>query len=281
MKITFWGTRGSIAAPGPDTVIYGGNTTCLELTLSSGQIVIIDAGTGMRRLGDSLLDHPAPLEVRLLMTHIHWDHLLGFPFFGPLFRDRTHIVVDGFRRGMDGLKKIFSTNYVDGTWPVRFQDLKAHVEPAQGFRENRLELDGTVIESHPLQHPQGGLGFKFTEGSGTFVFLTDNELLDQGWAGTSFKDFVRFCRNADVLVHDCQYLPEEMDVRRGWGHSDLDAVARLAAAAEVRKLLLFHHDPWRTDEGVRSMVSRCALLLNEANSAAIVDAAIEGSTIVI
>lgn len=203
MKITFWGTRGLIAAPGPDTVVYGGNTTCLELTLSSEQTVIIDAGTGMRRLGDSLMQRAAPLEIRLLMTHIHWDHLLGFPFFGPLFREKTRVIVDGFRRGMDGLKKIFSSNYVDGTWPVRFQDLTARVESVQEFRQGRLELGETMIESHPIQHPQGGLGFKFTEKSGTFVFLTDNELLDHGWSGTSFKDFVDFCRNADVLAHDC------------------------------------------------------------------------------
>ncbi len=281
MKITFWGTRGSVAAPGPDTVIYGGNTTCLELTLSSGQTVIIDAGTGMRRLGDSLMQRAGPVEIHLLMTHIHWDHLLGFPFFGPLFREKTHVMVDGFRRGMDGLRKIFSSNYVDGTWPVRFQDLTARVEPAQEFRHGLLKLGDTIIESHPIQHPQGGLGFKFTEKSGTFVFLTDNELLEKGWSGTSFRDFVDFCRNADLLAHDCQYVPEEMDLRRGWGHSDLGAVARLAAEAEVGKLLLFHHDPWRTDDAVKSMVNRCALLLNDARSAATVDAAIEGSTIVI
>ena len=281
MKIKFWGTRGSIAAPGPETIIYGGNTTCLEITLSSGQTVIIDAGTGIRALGDALLSLGAPLEIVLLMTHVHWDHVMGFPFFGPLFRSDAHIVVDGSSKAMEGLRRIFSSNYVDGTWPVTFMDLKAAIEATRGFHHARLDLGATVIESHPIQHPQGGLGFKFVEESGTFVFLTDNELLEYGWAGTSFKDFVVFCRNADILVHDCQYFPEEMDIKRGWGHSDVDSVAKLAAEAEVKKLLLFHHDPWRSDEAVTSMVRRCTQALDEVNSPTHVEAATEGSTLVL
>ena len=115
------GYRGSIAAPGPETIIYGGNTTCVEVTLSSGQTVIIDAGTGIRTLGDALLARRTPLEIVLLMTHVHWDHVVGFPFFGPLFRPDTHIMVNGNRKAMEGLRRIFSSNYVDGTWPVTFQ----------------------------------------------------------------------------------------------------------------------------------------------------------------
>jgi phosphoribosyl 1,2-cyclic phosphodiesterase len=281
MKIKFWGTRGSVASPGRETIIYGGNTTCLEVTLSSGQTVIIDAGTGIRTLGDALLARGTPLEILLLMTHVHWDHVMGFPFFGPLFRSDTRIMVDGSRKAMEGLRRIFSSNYVDGTWPVTFRDLKAGIEAGHGFRNDRLDLGSTVIESHSIQHPQGGLGFKFVEESGTFVFLTDNELVEHGWAGTSFKDFVVFCRNADILVHDCQYVPEEMDIKRGWGHSDVNSVAKLAAEGGVKKLLLFHHDPWRSDAAVTSMVRRCAQALHEINSQTHVEAATEGSTIVL
>jgi phosphoribosyl 1,2-cyclic phosphodiesterase len=276
MKITFWGTRGSIAAPGRDTVVYGGNTTCVEITLSSGRTVVIDAGTGIRALGDSLLQRHSPLNMHLLITHIHWDHVMGFPFFAPLFRENSHIVVDGFGRGMEGLKRVFSSNYVDGTWPIRFDDLKARIEHTQQFRRNHFALDGTRIRSHRLQHPQGGLGFSFKEETGTFIFLTDNELREDAWVGTGFKDFVRFCSGADVLVHDCQYLPEEMNIRRGWGHSDMDSVARLALEAGVKKLLLFHHDPWRTDQAVSEMVKRCRDALSRANCTCPVEAAQEG-----
>lgn len=278
MKITFWGTRGSIAAPGQDTVLYGGNTTCLEITLSSGRTVVIDAGTGIRVLGDSLLQRHSPLNMHLLITHIHWDHVMGFPFFGPLFRESTHIVVDGFGRGMEGLKRVFSSNYVDGTWPIRFVDLKARIEHTQQFRRDHFELDDTVIRSHKLQHPQGGMGFSFQEETGVFVFLTDNELLEDAWTGTGFRDFVTFCREADVLVHDCQYLPDEMNIKQGWGHSDVESVARLALEAGVKRLLLFHHDPWRTDTAVGAMVSQCQKILREGNSDCLVEGAQEGAS---
>jgi phosphoribosyl 1,2-cyclic phosphodiesterase len=279
MKITFWGTRGSIASPGPETVTYGGNTTCVELMLASGRTVVIDAGTGMRTLGDAILKRDGPVNIHLLMTHVHWDHLMGFPFFGPLYDPTARVVVDGCRRGIESLKRIFSTNYVDGVWPVRFEDLKARIEPSQYLLKGRLELDDTLVEAHQLQHPQGGMGFKFSENSGSFVFLTDNELLERGWAGSSAKDFVRFCRDADLLVHDCQYLPEEIAMRRGWGHSDLDSVIRLALEAGVKRLLLFHHDPWRTDQAVADMVARGEEILLKANSSITVDAAREGTTL--
>jgi phosphoribosyl 1,2-cyclic phosphodiesterase len=279
MKITFWGTRGSIPSPGPDTILYGGNTTCLEITTASGRTVIIDAGTGIRCLGDALARRNSPLQAHLLMTHIHWDHVWGFAFFGPVFQPNNRIVVGGSPRGMEGLRRVFSRDYLDGTWPITFEDLKAEIEPSPEIPGAPLSLDGTLVESQWIQHPQGGMGFKFTEKSGTFVFLTDNELLDKPWSGPSFKDFVQFCRNADILVHDCQYLPEEMNIRRGWGHSDLDSVVRLALEADVKRLVLFHHDPWRTDQAVSSMVHRAADMLDSANSTISVQAAQEGSTL--
>lgn len=269
MKIAFWGVRGSIAAPGPETVFYGGNTTCLEITTGAGQTIIVDAGTGMRLLGDSLLARNEHRDLHLLMTHIHWDHLMGFPFFAPLFQGDSHIVVDGFHRGMEGLRRIFSSNFIDGTWPIRFDDLKARVEPKHVLPRKTWFLEGMEVEAHPLQHPQGGLGFKFKEASGTFVFLTDNELLDHGWSGTSLKEFAAFCRGADLLVHDCQYTLEEMGQRRGWGHSHVGSVAKLALESGVKSLILFHHDPWRTDAGVRALCEQCTEIIHETNQAAI------------
>lgn len=279
MKITFWGTRGSIASPGPETVVYGGNTTCLEVNLASGRTIVIDAGTGIRGLGDHLLKRKEHLDIYLLLTHIHWDHILGFPFFGPLFHDGSRILLDGCRRGIEGLQRVFGSNYIDGTWPIRFEDLKARIEPSQELKKGPVQIDDALVVPHAIQHPQGGMGFKFVEGERSFVFLTDNELLDRGWAGTSFADFVPFCRNADILVHDCQYISEEIQSRRGWGHSDVESVARLAIEAEVKKLLLFHHDPWRRDRGVAAMVERCADIVHSNNAAIVVDGAREGDTL--
>jgi phosphoribosyl 1,2-cyclic phosphodiesterase len=277
MKITFWGTRGSIASPGADTIIYGGNTTCVEVTTAAGETVVIDSGTGIRRLGDELLAKGRPLDIMLIMTHIHWDHIVGFPFFAPIFQKNAHIKVDGSPRGIEGLKHVFSTKYMDGTWPLRFEDLSCRVEPRNQLSNGSLELDGTLVESHPLQHPQGGIGVKFTESSGSFVFLTDNELRDDGWTGTAFKDFVAFCRDVDLLIHDCQYIEEEIELRRGWGHSDLGSVARLAMEANVRHLILFHHDPWRTDKGVALMIERCQEIFVEAGVDITVEGAREGA----
>ncbi len=279
MKITFWGVRGSIAAPGPQTVIFGGNTTCLEVVLSSGKTVVIDAGTGIRQLGDALLRNENHRDVYLLLTHIHWDHLIGFPFFAPLFQNDVHIKLDGFKKGLDGLKRILSSSYIDGTWPICFEDLKARIEPTHVLPRQTLVLDDTRIDAHNIQHPQGGLGFRFVEDSNVFVFLTDNELMEHGWLGTSFKDFVKFCHGADVLVHDCQYTPEEMDKRKGWGHSDFRFVANLAIEAGVKRLILFHHDPWRTDDALVKLVGNCRDLVSSKCPDITVEAAREGAVL--
>lgn len=279
MKIKFWGSRGSIAVPGSETVIYGGNTTCVEVVSDSGEISIIDCGTGIRNLGDFLIREEKSLNLYLFMTHIHWDHLLGLPFFGPLFRPECHLTVNGCRQCFAGLKRIFSSDYIDGAWPVRYEDLKARIDPPGEIPLSSCQIGEITVYSHPLQHPQGGMGFKFVENGKVFVFLTDNELLDNGWVGSAFKDFVKFCHGADVLVHDAQYLPEEIELRRGWGHSDFESVCRLAKNCEVKKLILFHHDPWRTDRGVSAIMDRSREFLNSLGYPVEVDAAMEGSTI--
>ncbi len=278
MEITFWGTRGSIASPGPDTVIFGGNTTCVEITLSSGRTVVIDAGTGIRALGGSLSKRDGRVDIHLLMTHVHLDHVAGFPFFSPLFDRKTRIVVDGFHKGIEGLRGVFRRNHLDGTWPVAFDDLQAHIEVDDRLGKGELTIDDTTVESHILQHPQGGLGYRFTEDSGSLVFLTDNELRDDG-KGIGFRDFVTFCRGADMLVHDCQYIPEEMEIRRGWGHSDTESVVRLAVEAGVKHLVLFHHDPWRKDRQIMAMVDRCSRAIDKAGVSILVEAAREGVTL--
>ncbi len=279
MKIKFCGSRGSIAAPGPETVIYGGNTTCVEVVSESGQTSIIDCGTGIRNLGDQIIKDDRSSKVNLFMTHIHWDHLLGLPFFGPLFRPECHITVNGCRQCFAGLKRIFCSDYIDGAWPVRYEDLKAKIDPPAEAPVTSFQMGDVSVFSHPLQHPQGGLGFKFQENGKTFVFLTDNELLEDGWVGSAFRDFVKFCRGADVLVHDAQYLPEEIQTRRGWGHSDYESVCRLAIQAEVKKLFLFHHDPWRTDKGVSKIIDRAWEYLDVQGYQIEIDAAREGATI--
>lgn len=257
MKIQFWGTRGSIPVPGKDTTIYGGNTTCLEITLNSGKTIIIDAGTGIRPLGEKLLEEGRTENIYLLITHIHWDHLLGFPFFNPIYNPNTKIFIDGNYNSLKGLKYTFDNKMGDGFFPIKFDDLRAEISYLGQLIKGPLEIDGVIIDSVPLHHPQGGMGFRFREGDKTFVFITDNELRGESWEGRTPDIYAEFSRNADILVHDCQYTPEEIEIRKGWGHSDYDAVYELASKAHVKKLILFHHDPARTDSQVKAIEKKC------------------------
>ena len=277
MRIKFWGTRGSIAVPGRDTILYGGNTTCIEITLESGRVIIIDAGTGIRPLGDKLSSDSEGVDVYLLITHIHWDHMYGFPYFGPLYKSSTHLRIDGYHTCMNGLKSTFDNKRGDGFFPIKFADLKAKITYVDKLRHGVLEVDGTVISSVPLHHPQGGFGFRFKEGDKVFVFMTDNELQDKGWKGRRQRDYVKFCKGADILVHDSQYLPGEIGDRLGWGHSDYGAAFALADKANVKRLVLTHHDPARTDLDVTALTTKCIALARAKDSDMAIEAAKEMS----
>jgi phosphoribosyl 1,2-cyclic phosphodiesterase len=281
MKVRFWGTRGSIAVPGQETILYGGNTTCLEIVLQSGRIVVVDAGTGVRSLGNKLAQENEKVDINLLVTHIHWDHVLGFPYFGPLYESSTFIKIDGYPTCMRGLRNTFDNKMGDGFFPVKFSDLKARLNYLDRLNHGTLEIDGTMIDSIHLHHPQGGFGFRFREGEKTLVFMTDNELGGDAWAGRSPKEYIEFCEGADILIHDAQYTPEEIDERKNWGHSDYRSAFELALKAKVGKLILFHHDPSRSDTEVAAIKALCNGLAAKANSSILVEAARENSEVVL
>lgn len=279
MKLTFWGTRGSIPVPGKETTTYGGNTTCLEITLESGRRIIVDAGTGIRALGEHVTETEGPLDICLLITHIHWDHILGFPFFDPIYESSNKIAIDGFHTCMKGLRIPFDNKMVDGLFPIRFDALKAQIGFLETVEHGPLHIDGAVVDSIPLQHPQGGLGYRFKEGGRTLVFLTDNELTEDAWAGRHPDDYVQFCEGADVLIHDGQFTPEERRDRTGWGHSDYEGAFELASRAGARRLILFHHDPPRKDTELQTLKTRCEGLAKERKSNIAVELAREGVTL--
>ena len=281
MRIKFWGTRGSIPVPGKETTLFGGNTTCLEIILNNGKRVIVDAGTGIRPLGEYLVSSRKDLNLTLLVTHIHWDHVIGFPFFPPIYDSSAKIEIDGSVNCMKGLKYIFDNKMGDGFFPIRFDGLKAEIFHRDEIRKGPIEIDGTTVESVPLQHPQGGYGFRFREGGKSLVFITDNELTEKAWKGSHPEDFEDFCRDADILIHDAQYLPEEIGERRGWGHSDYESALDLALNSGVEKLILFHHDPSRTDKQLGVLLEKCRESAIRKKSDLSIDAAREGSDFIL
>ena len=276
MKLTFWGTRGSIAVPGPMTLRYGGNTTCLCLEVEGQPPVVLDAGTGIRPLGLKLMNRPGPLDINLLVTHLHWDHLLGFLFFDPVYRAGTNIRVGGWPRGMEGIQGLFDSQRSDGHFPVMFSNLPCTIGRADDILAPRFDLGPMQVHTIPLNHPQGGIGLRFTLDGRSLVFLTDNELGGPGQL--QMADYVQFCQGTQVLVHDAQYLPEEMVHRRGWGHSDWRSVLELGRTAGVERLILTHHDPNRSDEEIDAMLAEARYL---AGPHLLVEAAHEGLSLLI
>ena len=277
MIVRFWGTRGSIPVPGKNTTTYGGNTTCLELTLESGKTIILDAGTGIRGLGDKLMAEAENLDLFLLITHIHWDHVMGFPFFMPIYDPRNKITIDGYPTCVRGLRLPFDNNMGDGFFPVRFDNLKAKISYAGRIQHGSVTIDGVKIDRYPLQHPQGGFGYRFTEGKKTLTFVTDNELTSESWADRHPESYEAFCRDTDVLIHDAQYTPEERKERRGWGHSDYVATMNMAMRANAKKIILFHHDPSRKDKEMESIKEHCEDMARERKADIIIEAAREDS----
>ena len=252
MKIKVWGCRGSIAAPGPDTLRYGGNTTCVEVISNSGTEIVIDAGSGARNLGKELLKKETK-TVYLLLTHAHWDHLLGFPFFEPAYSADFTIYLCGGPKARDSIKDYFYHQMQAPYFPIEMELLHATFE--FGFENaHGNSIENIQVDSIQLSHPNGGYGFKLTENGKSFVFLTDNELGHPHDSSLRFEDYVNFCKDADLLFHDAQFTDEEYIERKGWGHSCYKDAFNLAVKAGVKRLGFFHHDPDRSDDELDRIV---------------------------
>ena len=263
MKITIWGCRGSIPSPGCDTNVYGGNTTCVEVRLEDGTLLIIDAGTGMRCLGNAILEAGGHRQIYLLLTHAHWDHLQGFPFFVPAYQEGYSISVRGGPQAQQYLQSFLAHQMDPPYFPVPFGDLKAEFD----FQEENgvsMTIGNARIQPIVLKHPNGGYGYKMTENGRTFVFLTDNEIGFDHPGGLSDGEYVEICRDADLLLHDGQFTDEEYRITRGWGHSTFQAVTDLAIAASVDRLGIFHHDPRHLDQDLDRLIEECRLRISRA-----------------
>ena len=265
MRIKIWGCRGSIPSPGCDTNKYGGNTTCVEVRLKDGSLIVIDAGTGIRCLGNTLLKARGPKKVHLLLTHAHWDHLQGFPFFVPAYMEEYSIIVRGGRPAKQSLEAFLAHQMDPPYFPVPFRDLKASFDFRQENGQS-LSIGKVEIIPIPLKHPNGGYGYKFIEGDKTFVFLTDNEIGFDHPGGLPDAEYAAICRNADLLIHDGQYTEQEYEISRGWGHSTFRAVTDLSISADVKRLGIFHHDPRHLDQDLDRYIEECRQQISKGKS---------------
>ena len=254
MRIKCWGSRGSISVSGSQYIRYGGDTTCLEVRAESGDIIIVDAGTGIRRLGKSLVRRKKK-EYFLLFTHTHWDHILGIPFFSPLLCNKTRVVVQD--RTFLGLttRDVFKEVMKDPFFPVRIEDYHADIRFDPKLNGS-FSIGSVAVDSIPTSHSRDSLGYRFTENGKTFVFLTDNELGYAHPQSRSLQEYVDFVKDADILFHDAEYTDEEYACKKGWGHSSISQVLDLALKGGVGTLGLIHLNQDRGDDQMDAMVDQ-------------------------
>ena len=255
MYIKCWGSRGSIPVSGAEYLKYGGDTTCIEIRTKSDDLIIVDAGTGIRRLGNQLTEEKRS-TFNFIFTHSHWDHLMGFPFFKPLYHEDSVILMHRCPFPGKYVESIVTKLMRPPHFPVRYSDLTATVIYRKGCPD-AFQIGSVLITPIPLSHPNGGCGYRFEEDGKSFVFLTDNELGYVHPGGCRYEDYVVFCKGADLLIHDSEYLPEEYHNHIEWGHSTFTDTLRLAFEADIKQLGLFHLNQERSDKAVDEMVARC------------------------
>lgn len=249
MKLTFWGTRGSTPRPGKETLKYGGNTSCISIEMTRDRLFVFDAGTGIIELGRALAAANRRRKINLFITHPHWDHIQGLPYFQSLYQQGNEVVIYGTSQGKLTLREVIAGQMSHVYFPVAVKEFASHVYYKE-LTEGDFEIEDLQVRTISLHHPGTTLGYLLKgPGGKTVAYLTDNELTLNGDAHGR-KRLVAFAAGADVLIHDAQYLDSEYPQRVGWGHSCLSEVLKLAAEAKVRRLYLYHHDPSHDDETV-------------------------------
>jgi phosphoribosyl 1,2-cyclic phosphodiesterase len=255
MQARVWGCRGSLAAPGPDTVRYGGNTSCVEVRLDSGPTLVLDAGTGMRPLGVAI-DHDPVDELHILLTHLHMDHLQGLGFFRPLFRSGADVHLWGPASPVQSLADRIALYLSPPLFPVRLGDIPAQVT-FHDAPEEAVTIGSATIRAGKVTHQGPTVGYRIEENGRALVYLPDHEpsigvhLADEPSEWISGHNVAH---DADVLFHDAQYRDDEYARHIGWGHSATEHVLGFAHKAAVRAVVLFHHDPYHTDDELDALL---------------------------
>ena len=292
LRLKFWGVRGSIPSPGPATVRYGGNTACVTVR-AHGEIIILDAGTGLRPFGRELMGafRDQPLNLTLLLTHTHWDHIQGLPFFSPIYLPHCRMHILGFEGARRGLVNVLTGQMESPYFPVPFGELPGNIE-VEELKDLEFKIGAVHVRAWFANHPGICVGYRLFTDDGSVAFFPDNEphcrydpdgqvrptrkdaSLEYAWAQE--EKMIEFIRDADVLILDAQYDRAEHDDHIGWGHGCVDDVVAVAMKAGVKRLFLFHHDPDHDDVKIDHMLAHARKLVAEQKSTLVVDAATEG-----
>lgn len=287
LKVSFWGTRGSVPTPGRSTGKYGGNTTCVEVR-HDDDILVFDAGSGIREMGVSWLNEfkGGPVNAAIAFTHLHWDHIQGFPFFPCAYMPQNKFTVYGEERE-SGVQQLLSGQMTGDYFPIQIDAMQAGME----FRTDvdQFSVGSMNIRSTRLPHPGGSLGYRVEAGSGVFVFATDCELdsivknpddLKEDFTAPRKWDpeLLDFFRGANLIVIDCQYTDEVYKTRVGWGHNSIATIVDLARQVHPDMLALFHHDPQSNDQAVIRMSDETAKRMHRIGERGLAFAAREGLT---
>ena len=262
--VDFWGVRGSVPSPGPTTIRYGGNTSCVSIT-ADNKILILDAGTGIRNLGSAIISKP-DLEIFVIVTHSHWDHIQGFPFFTPIYQPNRPVHMFPTLHK----KNVVLASLIDQMDGAHFPITPDQVPSNFNFvTENPLEFlesNGFHLEMVPMNHPGKAFGYKITIDDKIICYFTDNEIDPPYEKSIELNELTNQCRNADILIHDAQYTEDDMPLKHGWGHSLISQVTELGKSAEVKNLVYYHHDPERTDDLLDKELEKAAKTLKENGS---------------
>jgi phosphoribosyl 1,2-cyclic phosphodiesterase len=291
-RLKFWGVRGSIPTPGPSTVFYGGNTSCIEIRCGS-EIVILDAGSGIRPLGLQLVKEfkDVPISLTLLITHTHWDHIQGFPFFIPAYNPKNRLRILGFDGARKGLLSTLSGQMETPYFPISLQQMPGNII-IEELEELQFQIGSIPVQAAFMNHPGICVGYRLFTPGGSISYLPDNELGEEISPPSEIpgmrrpqvlneKKLLHFIEGSEILIFDSQYDASEYHSHRGWGHSSMESTIQLALKARVKKLFLFHHDPTHDDDYIHCLLAGARELISRSGGVLEVEAAREGLEILL